>query len=110
MRCQAGLQDYFGTLDRLEQMSYEEKRGFLTSLFQGTDGEGKPYGVYIKKVGKEFQLTVNARTFEAICDLNQDIKPLGKAPATRRIQNGRKGGYLREGSLTLHERSQVGLR
>lgn len=80
-----GLQDYSGTLDRLEQMSYEEKRGFLSSLFQGTDEEGEPYGVYIKKVGKEFQLTVNGRTFEAICDLNQDIKPLGKAPATRRI-------------------------
>ena len=81
-----GLQDYFGTLDRLEQMSYEEKRGFLSSLFQGTDEDGKPYGIYVKKPkGKEFQRTVNGRTFGAICDLNQDIKPLGKAPATRRI-------------------------
>ena len=46
----------------------------------------EPYGVYVKKLGgKRFQLTINGRTFGAVCDLDQNIKPLGDEVKTTEV-------------------------
>ena len=44
---------YLGSLERLKEMSYEEKRRFLHWLFDGKDDDGVPYGIYIGKNGND---------------------------------------------------------
>lgn len=45
------LTQYGGT-DRLEAMTFEDKRRLLHWLFDGKGPDGKPYGIYIKKHGR----------------------------------------------------------
>ncbi|MBW1732524.1 MAG: recombinase family protein [Deltaproteobacteria bacterium] len=73
-----GLRDYFGTMDRLEEMSYDEKRELLAALFPvGVDEDGHRYGVYVKKLKERaFELVINGLSFGAIERLESNIKPI----------------------------------
>lgn len=48
-----GLLDYFGSEERMLEMSFDEKKQFLHRVFNGKDEIGKPYGIYVKKTGKD---------------------------------------------------------
>ena len=43
---------YFGSLERLEVMTFVEKREMLHWLFSGKDSEGTLYGIYISTRAK----------------------------------------------------------
>jgi len=45
------LLEQFSGKDRLQKMSFDEKRQLLHWLFDGKDREGKPYGIYVNKRG-----------------------------------------------------------
>jgi hypothetical protein len=47
------LLEHYGTEDRLGKMSFDEKRELLHWLFGGKDADGRPYGVYVNKRGKD---------------------------------------------------------
>jgi site-specific DNA recombinase len=56
-----GLLDYFGSMERLQAMSFDEKRKLLHWLFDGKDKSGKPWGVYVWKIDKgEFGFYIRA--------------------------------------------------
>ncbi len=58
------FQAYFGSEERLKEMSYEEKRRFLHWLFDGKDEHGVPYGVYVEKNGNDkWDYFISARFF-----------------------------------------------
>jgi len=42
------LKQYFGSKNRLHEMTFEEKRELLGFLFSGKDKEDTPYGVYVE--------------------------------------------------------------
>jgi len=46
------LKGYFATAERLNEMTFEEKRQFLYWLFNGKNSNGTPYGIYIERRGK----------------------------------------------------------
>ena len=46
------LRGCFATEERLNEMTFEEKRQFLHWLFNGKNSKGTPYGIYIEKRGK----------------------------------------------------------
>ena len=50
-RARCALRDFYDSKERLKQMSFDEKRGFLHQLFDGNDEYGVRYGVYVKIVG-----------------------------------------------------------
>lgn len=43
---------YFGSMERLEAMTFDEKRELLHWLFDGIDSEGTLYGIYITTKAK----------------------------------------------------------
>ena len=43
---------YFGSMERLETMTFDEKREMLHWLFDGKDSEGTSYGIYITMKAK----------------------------------------------------------
>ncbi len=42
------LKQYFGSKDRLQEMTFDEKRELLNFLFAGKDQRGTPYAIYIE--------------------------------------------------------------
>lgn len=46
------LLEHFSGEDRLQAMAFEEKKHLLHWLFEGKDGQGTPYGIYVNKRGK----------------------------------------------------------
>lgn len=61
-RIRMGLFDYFGSIDRLNEMSFEEKRQLLHWMFDGTDEDGFKHGIYITKKGKNrWSYTIDAQ-------------------------------------------------
>jgi len=52
------LEQYSGK-DRLEEMSFDEKKSLLHFLFDGKDQDGTPYGIYVNKKGKGPGATVD---------------------------------------------------
>jgi hypothetical protein len=46
------LLDYFSGEDRLQAMTFDEKKHLLHWLFEGKDGQGTPYGIYVNKRGE----------------------------------------------------------
>jgi hypothetical protein len=46
------LLERFSGKERLNEMSFDDKRALLHWLFDGQDKSGKPYGIYITKRGK----------------------------------------------------------
>jgi site-specific DNA recombinase len=45
------LLEHFGSEDRLQEMSFDEKKTLLHWLFDGKDSHGTPYGIYLSKRG-----------------------------------------------------------
>ena len=43
---------YFGSIERLEEMTFDEKREMLHTIFDGIDSEGTRYGIYITTKAK----------------------------------------------------------
>ena len=56
----------YGGPDRIEEMTYEEKRNLLHWMFDGKDEDGKPYGIYINKEGKYKNTVVEFRIHSKI--------------------------------------------
>ncbi|MCK5506140.1 MAG: recombinase family protein [Thermodesulfovibrionia bacterium] len=48
-----GLLDYFGSEERLQGMTFEEKKRLLHQIFDGKDEDGLPYGIYIDRIDKD---------------------------------------------------------
>ena len=46
------LLEKFSGKERLQEMSFDDKRALLYWLFDGKDQKGTPYGIYINKTGK----------------------------------------------------------
>ena len=46
------LLEHFSGEDRLQAMTFDEKKHLLHWLFEGKDGQGTPYGIYVNKRGK----------------------------------------------------------
>ncbi len=46
------LLEHFSSQERLQSMSFDEKKQLLYWLFGGKDQEGKPYGIYVRKRGR----------------------------------------------------------
>lgn len=68
-----GLLDYFGSIERLQEMSFDEKRKLLHWLFDGKDKSGKPWGVYIWKIAKgEFGFYIRASLVEGFMAVKGD--------------------------------------
>ena len=58
------LQHYFQSEERLQAMTYDEKRRLLHWLFDGQDEEGTPYGVYVREVKKGvYDYFISAKMF-----------------------------------------------
>jgi hypothetical protein len=47
-----------GSMERLNEMTLEEKRELLGSMFQGKDAQGRKYGVYLRKDSKGWQYEI----------------------------------------------------
>jgi hypothetical protein len=47
------LLEHFSSKERLQEMSFDEKKHFLHWLFDGKDTQGKSYGIYISKRGNK---------------------------------------------------------
>ncbi len=45
------LLEHFSGEDRLQAMTFDEKKHLLHWLFEGKDGQGTPYGIYVNKRG-----------------------------------------------------------
>ena len=45
--------DYYGSIERLKEISFDDKRRLLHWLFDGKDRDGMHYGIYIKKASKD---------------------------------------------------------
>ncbi len=54
------LLDYSGP-ERLEEMTFDEKKTLLHWLFDGKDKEGTPYGIYVSKKDKEIDYFMYGR-------------------------------------------------
>lgn len=60
-----GLMDYFGSMERLQEMSFDEKRELLNWLFDGKNENGHPWGIYVKKIAKgEWKYHIRASLIE----------------------------------------------
>jgi len=46
------LLEKYGSKERIQEMSFDEKRELLHWLFDGKDKHGTPYGIYVSKKGK----------------------------------------------------------
>jgi site-specific DNA recombinase len=46
------LMEYASSKEHMENLTFEEKRTILHSLFDGKDQKGTPYGIYVSKIGK----------------------------------------------------------
>jgi site-specific DNA recombinase len=67
------LLKYFGSEDRLDKMTYGEKRELLHWLFDGRDEDGKPYGIYVSKYdGDKWDYYISAHLFGTIRTLKGD--------------------------------------
>lgn len=53
------LLEEYGSRDRWQAMSYEEKKRLLHWLFDGTDQHGTPYGIYVNKEGHGNQAKID---------------------------------------------------
>jgi hypothetical protein len=61
------LLKHFGSEQRLEEMTFEEKRRLLHWLFGGHDESGKPLGVYIdRQENDKWGYSVSGRQFHGI--------------------------------------------
>ena len=49
------LLEYYSGAERIQEMTFEEKRTLIHWLFDGRDKKGTPYGIYITKHGKRKQ-------------------------------------------------------
>ena len=59
------LKKKFKSKERLLNMGYDEKREMLYDLFPaGFDGEGQPYGIFVKRYRDGWQYTINALIFD----------------------------------------------
>jgi len=71
------LLERFSGKDRLQEMSFDEKRNLLFWLFSGKDEQGTPYGVYINKTGKRNDQTIDYFLYGKVTGLrtlkNNDI-------------------------------------
>jgi hypothetical protein len=56
-----GLMDYFGSQKHLNEMLYSDKRELLHWMFNGADGNGDRFGIYVEKQGKMWHYIINAR-------------------------------------------------
>jgi len=73
MNIRLGLLDYFGSMERLQAMSFDEKRALLHWLFDGKDVSGKPWGVYIWKIARgEFGFYIRASLVEGFMAVKGD--------------------------------------
>ena len=50
-KIQFELRQKYSGQDRLEEMTFDDKKALLHWLFDGQDQDGKPYGIYINKTG-----------------------------------------------------------
>ncbi len=73
-RMRTALMDYFGSEDRLMEMSYDDKRKFLHGVFDGTDEDGNPHGIYIWKNNArgEWDYYINGSLFAGTRTLKYD--------------------------------------
>ena len=73
------IQSYYGSPQRLLEMSFEEKRKLLQAVFDGKTPEGKRYGVYIRKRDNEkhpweFEIIGNFVKIEDFLPMSEDEK------------------------------------
>lgn len=72
-RIRVELKGYFGSMERLEEMTFEEKRRLLHAIFAGHDHEGTKYGVYVEKTGtKKYNYLIYASLFHGVRTLFGD--------------------------------------
>ena len=68
-----GLSDYFGSIERLGEMTFDEKRKLLHWLFDGKDEDGEKLGIYIKRNGKDkWDYEINAKLFHGMRTIKGD--------------------------------------
>ena len=60
-------ESYFHSETHLKEMTFQDKRELLQSIFSGTDNEGNRYGVYVeKKGGKDWLYTIRGTFIEEV--------------------------------------------
>ena len=60
-------ESYFHSEAHLKEMTFQDKRELLQSIFSGNDNEGNRYGVYVeKKGGKDWLYTIRGTFIEEV--------------------------------------------
>ena len=94
---------YLGSLGRLEEMTFDEKRGFLEYTFPGKDVNGKRYGIYLerKKDGWVYRAKgALPPTVEGTLKIDYNLKTVsqdkrgGQCPESRGGQVHKKALYI----------------
>lgn len=82
------FQDFYYSRERFDSMSFDECRALMFSIFDGVDDEGKPLGVYVKRISTigelpvRFEYYINARFFAGYLesDPNDESGPVQPDP------------------------------
>ena len=68
-------QSYYFTEAHLKEMTFEDKRALLQNIFNGTDNDGKRFGVYVERKGKGSWLyTIKGMFIEEVGRLNSPTR------------------------------------
>ncbi len=84
------LENYFGSRERFNEMSFDEKRRLLHAVFEGNDEDGKPYGVYLEKIkSRVYECFIYAKLFNGIVYISKN--GIGYDPSDDNHGNGSVG-------------------
>ena len=109
---------YFGSMERLEAMTFDEKRELLHWLFDGIDSEGTLYGIYITTKAKgTYDYFIYGRLIEGLrtvggsdIDYYPDEKQKAEVVEFRGEDLNYKTSNVCRGKTLIHEKPRQSMR